>query len=99
MRLTLFRIGWAFLILAAYTYTSGLRAPALIAFVKDALIYVVVLVAVIYIPTRLGGYGHIFDAAQAKLSSPKGPFFSAPNASGSLRIYPTAADPLGRPGD
>src|SRR3954462_7249538 len=61
----------AFAILAAYTYTSGLRAPALIAFVKDALIYVVILVAVIYIPTRLGGYGHIFDAAQAKLSSPK----------------------------
>jgi solute:Na+ symporter, SSS family len=61
----------AFAILAAYTYTSGLRAPALIAFFKDTLIYVVVLVAVIYIPTRLGGYGHIFDAAQAKLSSPK----------------------------
>src|SRR5215475_13963395 len=28
----------AFVILAAYTYSSGLRAPALIAFVKDALI-------------------------------------------------------------
>src|SRR3954468_21852613 len=54
----------AFAILAAYTYTSGLRAPALIAFIKDALIYVVIIVAVIYIPTRLGGYGHIFDAAQ-----------------------------------
>ncbi|MDQ1696557.1 MAG: solute:Na+ symporter, family [Frankiaceae bacterium] len=61
----------AFAILAAYTYTSGLRAPALIAFVKDTLIYVVILVAVIYIPTRLGGFGHIFDVAQQKLSSPK----------------------------
>ncbi len=30
----------AFVLLAAYTYTSGLRAPALIAFVKDTLIYV-----------------------------------------------------------
>src|ERR1700755_2762292 len=40
----------AFVILAAYTYQSGLRAPALIAFVKDGLIYLVVLVAVIYIP-------------------------------------------------
>jgi SSS family solute:Na+ symporter len=39
----------AFTILAAYTYQSGLRAPALIAFVKDTLIYIVVLVAVIYI--------------------------------------------------
>src|ERR687886_2028266 len=29
----------AFIVLALYTYNSGLRAPALIAFVKDALIY------------------------------------------------------------
>jgi SSS family solute:Na+ symporter len=58
----------AFAILAAYTYQSGLRAPALIAFVKDALIYVVILVAIIYIPTRLGGWGSIFDAAEAKFS-------------------------------
>ena len=36
--------------LAAYTYSSGLRAPALIAFVKDTLIYVVIIVAVIYLP-------------------------------------------------
>ena len=43
----------AFVILAAYTYQSGLRAPALIAFVKDALIYIVVIVAVIYIPIKL----------------------------------------------
>ncbi|MBD0694434.1 monocarboxylate uptake permease MctP [Streptomyces sp. CBMA123] len=53
----------AFGVLAAYTYSSGLRAPALIAFVKDALVYIVIIVAVIYIPIRLGGYGHIFDAA------------------------------------
>lgn len=55
----------AFVILAAYTYTSGLRAPALIAFAKDLLVYVVVLVAIIYIPIRLGGYGHIFGAVEA----------------------------------
>src|SRR4051812_16064471 len=54
----------AFVILAAYTYSSGLRAPALIAFVKDTLIYVVIIVAVIYIPHHLGGWGHIFDTAQ-----------------------------------
>ena len=59
----------AFAILAAYTYTSGLRAPALIAFVKDSLIYVVILVAVIYIPIRLGGYAHIFDLAGQKLAA------------------------------
>jgi SSS family solute:Na+ symporter len=45
----------AFIALAAYTWTSGLRAPALIAFVKDILIYVMVLVAIIYIPTSSGG--------------------------------------------
>jgi len=61
----------AFAVLAAYTYTSGLRAPALIAFVKDALIYVVIIVAVIYIPSKLGGYGHIFDVAQAHFATPK----------------------------
>src|SRR6478672_10708519 len=32
----------AFAVLAAYTYSSGLRAPALIAFVKDSLIYIVI---------------------------------------------------------
>ena len=55
----------AFVILAAFTYTSGLRAPALIAFVKDFLVYTVVIVAVIYIPIRLGGYGNIFSAVEA----------------------------------
>ncbi|MEV4615415.1 monocarboxylate uptake permease MctP [Kitasatospora sp. NPDC049258] len=59
----------AFAVLAAYTYSSGLRAPALIAFVKDGLIYLVIIVAVIYIPMRLGGYGHIFDAAAQKFST------------------------------
>jgi solute:Na+ symporter, SSS family len=57
----------AFLVLAVYTYLAGLRAPALIAFVKDTLVYITVIVAVIYIPTRLGGWGHIFGAAAAHL--------------------------------
>jgi SSS family solute:Na+ symporter len=59
----------AFIILAAYTYLAGLRAPALIAFVKDTLIYVTVIVAIIYIPGRLGGWGHIFGAASAHLKT------------------------------
>jgi SSS family solute:Na+ symporter len=59
----------AFAILAAYTYQSGLRAPALIAFVKDSLIYIVILAAVIYLPYKLGGWGAIFDAAQAKFDA------------------------------
>jgi SSS family solute:Na+ symporter len=53
----------AFIILAAYTYTSGLRAPAMIALVKDLLIYITVIVAIIVIPMQLGGYGSIFQAA------------------------------------
>ncbi len=52
----------AFVILAAYTYQSGLRAPALIAVVKDAIIYVTVLAAVMIIPAKLGGYSAIFAA-------------------------------------
>mgnify|MGYP000849746732 FL=1 len=55
----------AFGVLAAYTYSSGLRAPALIAFVKDTLIYLVIIVAVLYLPSQLGGWGHIFDTVTA----------------------------------
>jgi SSS family solute:Na+ symporter len=59
----------AFLVLAIYTYVSGLRAPALIAFVKDILVYVMVIVAVFYIPTRIGGWGHIFGTAEAHMKA------------------------------
>ncbi len=75
----------AFLVLAVYTYLAGLRAPALIAFVKDTLVYITVIVAVIYIPTRLGGWSHIFGAAAAHLKvinpatgKPKGGLIVAP---------------------
>jgi SSS family solute:Na+ symporter len=63
----------AFLILAAYTYQSGMRAPALIAIVKDTLIYITIIVAVIYIPSKLGGFGGIFDAAGKALPDKTGP--------------------------
>jgi SSS family solute:Na+ symporter len=53
----------AFIILALYTYAAGLRAPALIAFVKDLMIYIVVLVAVVLVPMKLGGYGAVFRSA------------------------------------
>jgi len=59
----------AFIVLAAYTFFSGLRAPALVAFVKDILIYVMVLVAVIYIPYKLGGYDVIFHGASSALAA------------------------------
>jgi len=63
----------AFTVLAAFTYSSGLRAPALIAFVKDGLIYVVVLVAVVAIPIQLGGPSAIFDAASQKFAATPNP--------------------------
>jgi SSS family solute:Na+ symporter len=59
----------AFAILAAYTYQSGLRAPALIAFVKDTLIYIVIFVAIIYLPTTLGGWDHIFSTVTDNFNS------------------------------
>jgi solute:Na+ symporter, SSS family len=62
----------AFIILAIYTYNSGLRAPALIAFVKDALIYLTIIVAVIVIPSKLGGWDAIFGAAEAKFAAGPG---------------------------
>jgi SSS family solute:Na+ symporter len=55
-----------FVFVALYTYRSGLRAPALIAFVKDIMIFLVILVAVLYLPIKLGGWDSIFGAADAK---------------------------------
>lgn len=59
----------AFIILAAYTYSSGLRAPAVIAIVKDIMLYIMVLAAVILIPIKLGGYAHIFATADHALAA------------------------------
>jgi SSS family solute:Na+ symporter len=85
----------AFAVLALYTYQSGLRAPALIAFVKDTLIYLVVIVAVIYIPHKLGGWGNIFDAADEKFNAtpppPQGPADGTLLASAQQLGYSTLA--------
>jgi SSS family solute:Na+ symporter len=59
----------AFAVLAAYTYSSGLRAPALIAFVKDALIYIVIVVAIVYVAVKIG-FGNIFSAAKTQMATP-----------------------------
>ncbi|MBN9221634.1 MAG: sodium:solute symporter [Mesorhizobium sp.] len=52
----------AFIILAAFTYTSGLRAPASIAIVKDLLVYVTVIALIVVVPIKMGGLGKIFAA-------------------------------------
>ncbi len=78
----------AFVILAAFTYTSGLRAPAMIAVVKDLLIYITVIVAVIVVPIQLGGYGKIFAA----IPTPKLLLAHPPAGSwGSFGTYATLA--------
>src|SRR5467141_3463411 len=78
----------AFLILAAFTYSSGLRAPASIAIVKDILIYLTAFAAVIVIPIELGGFHKIFAAVPAQkllLAVP------GPNTTGSYGSYATLA--------
>jgi len=78
----------AFVVLAAFTYSSGLRAPASIAIVKDILIYITALAAVIVIPVELGGFHKIFAAAPAQkliLAVP------GPHSTGSYSAYATLA--------
>ncbi|MDR3473895.1 MAG: sodium:solute symporter family protein [Devosia sp.] len=78
----------AFLILAAFTYSSGLRAPASIAIVKDILIYLTAFAAIIVVPIQLGGFDKIFAAIPATkvlLAAPP------PNSTGSLSTYATLA--------
>ena len=73
----------AFTILAAFTYTSGLRAPALIAIVKDLLIFITIFAAIVIIPAKLGGYGAIFDRvppAKLTLTPPGGDSLGAYSA-------------------
>jgi len=78
----------AFIILAAFTYSSGLRAPASIAIVKDILIYITAFAAIIVVPIKLGGFGKIFAAvpAQKLLLVPP-----AANTTGAFGIYATLA--------
>ncbi len=78
----------AFAVLAGFTWTAGLRAPAMIAIVKDLLIYLTVIAAVIVIPMELGGFGAIFakiDPAKLLLAMPK------PGSSGAYSGYATLA--------
>ena len=87
----------AFVLLAAYTYTSGLRAPAVIAFVKDGLIYLVIIVAIIYLPHHFGGWDHVFGAAQDKMAATN-PVTNAPNGAflpGDVQLWAYATLGLG----
>jgi solute:Na+ symporter, SSS family len=84
----------AFVILAAFTYTSGLRAPAAIAVVKDLMIYVTIIAAIVIIPQKLGGFGAIFSAIPAKnliLATPPANSTGAYTAYASLALGSAAA--------
>jgi solute:Na+ symporter, SSS family len=81
----------AFAILAAYTYTSGLRAPAMIALVKDTLIYATVIVAIIYIPSKIGGWDNIFGAAAQELPQRDEPGALVPGNADAHVAYATLA--------
>lgn len=50
----------AFIILAAFTYTSGLRGAALTAIFKDAIVLLTVIVSIITIPIAIGGFHTAF---------------------------------------
>jgi SSS family solute:Na+ symporter len=79
----------AFLVLGGFTYTAGLKAPAMISVVKDLLIYLTVIVAVIVIPVELGGFGAIFAKIPAKaiiLAAPPAGSTGAFSAYGSLAL-------------
>ena len=78
----------AFIILAAFTYSSGLRAPASIAIVKDILIYITAAAAIIVVPLQLGGFGKIFAAVP-----PQKLLLAAPgaNTTGAYGVYATLA--------
>jgi solute:Na+ symporter, SSS family len=78
----------AFAVLAAFTFSSGLRAPASIAIVKDILIYVTAFVAIIVIPIQMGGFGAIFSAIpKEKLLLP----VPGPHTTGVYGVYATLA--------
>jgi SSS family solute:Na+ symporter len=78
----------AFGVLAAFTYSSGLRAPASIAIVKDILIYIATFAIIIVVPMKLGGFGKIFAAVPASkvlLTAP------GEHTSGAYSAYATLA--------
>jgi SSS family solute:Na+ symporter len=78
----------AFAVLAAFTYSSGLRAPASIAIVKDSLIYIATFAIIVVVPIKLGGFGKIFAAVppQKMLLAVPGP-----HSTGAYSSYATLA--------
>ena len=87
----------AFALLAAYTYSSGLRAPAVIAFVKDALIYLVIIVAIIYLPrsSAAGTRSSVRRRRRWPRRTPSTASRPAPSSRARCSTGPTPASALG----
>ena len=58
----------AFIILAAFTFTSGLRGATITAVMKDIIIFTTVIVVIVLVPIYIGGFGNAF-AAMPKLAT------------------------------
>ena len=58
----------AFGVLAFFTFSSGLRAPALLSILKDILLVVLVVVLLVWFTVSLGGWQHIFGVATASFA-------------------------------
>jgi SSS family solute:Na+ symporter len=59
----------AFIILAAFTITSGLRGAALTGVFKDILVWITVLTVIIAVPLTTGGFQHAFATASQLASN------------------------------
>jgi SSS family solute:Na+ symporter len=61
----------AFIILAAFTFTSGLRGAVVTAVMKDVIIFTTVIVVIVLVPIYIGGFGHAL-ASMPKLPTGDG---------------------------
>jgi solute:Na+ symporter, SSS family len=62
----------AFAFLAFFTFNSGLRAPALLAIVKDFLLLITVLMLLLWLGVTEGGWGDVISRAGAKWAHSSG---------------------------
>ncbi|HKU32649.1 MAG TPA: sodium:solute symporter [Candidatus Nitrosotalea sp.] len=80
----------AFVILAAFTYTSGLRGATLTAIFKDIIIWITVLVVIIAVPISIGGFSHAFSQVKSSyvtLSSSLVPAYATLILGSALALY------------
>src|SRR5579884_1765394 len=81
----------AFIVLAAFTFTSGLRGATLTAVFKDILIWLTVITVIGAALYEIGGFGHVFtpslSAKYFALSSPQLPAYMSLVLGSALALY------------